>query len=285
MQRLAGCFLTGATERVIIFCWGAGANGKTTLVETWRGVLGTYAVHTPMSTLMARRDAGIPNDVARFPGARLVTAAETEPGQRFAAALVKYLTGGDRQIARFLFKEYFEFDPTYKLVILGNEKPEIQDRSQAMWDRLKLVPFTQRIPEAQRVERYHDWLLRDEGAGILAWMVAGCRAYAAEGLNPPAVVQAATAEYRSEQDRLSDFLADCCAVGAGLSQGAADLYAAYKHWCQGNNEAPLTHTAFGRDLGQRGFATDPKATTRRRRLGLQLKENWARWAERAWDLR
>jgi putative DNA primase/helicase len=89
---------------------GIGANGKSTLIEVTRALLGEYAQRTPTQTLLARRDSTIPNDIARLRGARFVTAAETEEGRRLAEGLVKDLTGGDTIAARFLHAEGSIFD-------------------------------------------------------------------------------------------------------------------------------------------------------------------------------
>jgi putative DNA primase/helicase len=280
LQRLAGCCLTGTALRRIVFFWGDGDNGKTTILEVFRGVLGDYALQTPMSTLMAKRDGGgIPNDVARFPGSRLITAVESEHGQRFAEALVKYLTGGDRQIARFLFKEFFEFEPSYKLVIASNNKPEIKGTDNAIWNRICLVPFLQVIPRSEQIEKYHEQLVATEGPGILNWMLAGCDAYQQEGLGVPEAVQAATASYRAEMNRLGDFLSDCCELVPGASARVGDLYQTYKYWCEKGNEEALSQTAFGRELSGRGFPEHPTARSPRCRVGLRLKEGWQRYAE------
>jgi putative DNA primase/helicase len=287
LQRLAGVCLTGAAVRCIVFFWGTGDNFKTTILEVWCGVLGDYALQTPMSTLMAKRDPNaIPNDVARFPGSRLITSVESEQGQRFAEALVKHLTGGDQQIARFLFKEFFEFEPTYKLLIASNNKPEVRGTDNAIWNRIQLIEFRAVIPRAEQILDYHKVLVREEGPGILNWMLAGCRAYRAGGLQIPGAVAASTATYRGEQNRLADFLSDCCETAAGLhcetAAGlhceAGDLYQVYKHWCAKGNEDPLSQTRFGTELTGRGYPQDPKARPRRR-VGVRLKDGWQRYAE------
>jgi putative DNA primase/helicase len=83
LQRAAGYCLTGLTvERVLFVPHGNGRNGKSTLLELLRDVVGEYAAVAPVELLLARRDPGIPNDLARLKGARFVTTAETEEGRR-----------------------------------------------------------------------------------------------------------------------------------------------------------------------------------------------------------
>ena len=50
--------------------WGIGKNGKTTLVELLRDVLGDYAQNTSVETILERRGRTATNDVAALRGAR-----------------------------------------------------------------------------------------------------------------------------------------------------------------------------------------------------------------------
>jgi len=59
-----------------------------------------YTAQTPTQTIMKKPDGGIPNDLPRLRGIRLVTASETGDGHRLDEAQVKAITGGDRILAR-----------------------------------------------------------------------------------------------------------------------------------------------------------------------------------------
>ncbi len=146
--------LTGnTTEHCIFILHGAGANGKSTFLEATRCVLGNYTRVADSTTFLAKRNGGIPNDVAALVGARLVTVSETEGGSRLAAALVKNITGGDKVTARFLYQEFFEFTPQFKLWLATNYKPEVADTSEGFWRRIRLIPFDVQIPPAERDKR------------------------------------------------------------------------------------------------------------------------------------
>src|ERR1700688_2224572 len=117
LQRAVGYSLTGSTAAHCLFMnYGTGRNGKTTFLEAVKYVLGTYAQAAPMTAFLdTGNDAGPRNDIARLVGARFVTAVEADAGKRLAESLVKQLTGGDTIAARFLFKEFFDFKPQFKL--------------------------------------------------------------------------------------------------------------------------------------------------------------------------
>ena len=170
LQRAVGYSLTGITsERVIFFLHGMGANGKSTFLGTIAAMMGDYAQRTPTETLLAKKENAIPNDIARLRGARFVYASETEDGKRLAESAIKDLTGGDTVSARFMRGEWFDFKPTFKLWVATNHKPVVRGTDSAIWDRIRLIPFTVTIPEDERDKHLPARLLA-ELPGILAWI-------------------------------------------------------------------------------------------------------------------
>jgi putative DNA primase/helicase len=134
-----------------------------------------------------------------YSGVLYVSASEVQDGQRFSEGLVKQLTGGDRIKARFLFQEYFEFVPQFKLFLACNYKPIVRGTDLAIWERIKLVPFTVTIPPAER-DTDPGTKLRAELEGMFAWAVRGCLAWQREGLGTPPEVTQATRAYQAEMD-------------------------------------------------------------------------------------
>lgn len=272
MQRLAGYMLTGSVdERVMLIAHGPGANGKTVLQETLGAMLGDYAATASASTFMSnQRDNAPRNDLAALRGIRLVKTSETGEGKRLDEPTVKLITGGDEITARFLYGEFFTYTPAFKVLLATNHKPEVRGTDLAIWDRIVLIPFTARIPEGERDPKLKD-KLRAELPGILAWAVRGCLAWQEQGLNPPDEVRHATGEYRAEQDHMGEFIEDCCTVADGLSAGATPLFECYLDWCKASGVEPLSQTAFGSRMTDRGFKADRCKVTRRRiRRGIGL---------------
>ncbi|PYR33175.1 MAG: hypothetical protein DMF90_21760, partial [Acidobacteria bacterium] len=253
VQRAAGYSLTGdVSERVLFILHGIGANGKTTLQEVLRAACGDYAMRTPTETLLVKREGGIPNDVARLVGARFVTASEADDGKRMAEALVKDMTGGDTITARFMRAEFFEFRPQFKVWLATNHKPVIRGTDKGIWDRIRLVPFNVRIPDAEQDKQLLA-KLRDELPGILRWAIEGCLAWQREGLGAPQAVKAATEDYRQEMDVLGRFIEESCLVDSSATVKSSALYEAYKKWCEANREFAVTQKAFSLRLVERGF--------------------------------
>jgi putative DNA primase/helicase len=95
--------LTGLTiEHALFFLYGTGANGKSVLMSTVAGILGSYHQTAPIETFTASTTDRHPTELAGLRAARLVTAVETEEGRRSAESKIKMLTGGDKIAARFI---------------------------------------------------------------------------------------------------------------------------------------------------------------------------------------
>jgi len=256
VKRYSGYTLTGITrERLLAILYGFGKNGKTTLVELLHEVLGDYARNTDVETLLIKKYQGVGNDVAALKGARFVSAAEVEKGRRLAESKVKQLTGRDTVTARFLFGEPFDFKPEFKLWLSTNNKPVIQGTDDAIWDRIRLIPFTQRFEGSKADPKLPD-KLRAELAGVFAWMVEGCLEWQEHGLEEPKTVTDATNQYREEMDTLAAFFEDRCVIREGLMTPASRLYKQYQMWCDGAGENTETQKMFGMRLSERGFVSE-----------------------------
>ncbi len=255
VQRFAGYSLTGSTrERAFVMLWGRGKNGKSTLVELVQEMLGDYGTNTDVETILMQHQRGVNNDVAALRGARFVSTAEVEQGRRLAESKLKALTGSDTVTARFLYGEPFSFRPEFKLWISTNNKPVIEGTDEAIWDRVRLVPFTQRF-DGRKADPELPAKLRDEFAGVLAWAVRGCLDWQQHGLGEPEAVVEAVQEYRVESDMLAAFFEDRCVIRPELTAPATELYHEYRRWSLTAGEDPETQRVFGSWLRERGFTS------------------------------
>jgi putative DNA primase/helicase len=263
LQRAVGYSLTGDTsEQILMLCHGVGANGKTTLLETTSRTLGDYALRADFGSFLARdREGGPRNDLARFAGARFVSAVEVESGRRFSEVVVKELTGQDTISARFLYSEYFDYVPQFKVWLAANFKPVIKGTDHAIWRRIRLVPFAVTIPAEERDRQLPD-KLRAELSGILAWAVRGCLDWQLHGLPAPPEVIGATDAYREEMDPLAGFIEERCVTTDTARATAKDLYAAYITWASNEGEHAMSQRTFGMRLGERGFDSARTGQTR-----------------------
>ena len=272
VQRAVGLALTGDTsEQVLFFLWGSGANGKTVLLETIRFVLGSYARTAPMALWLSdrneRANAATP-DLAALPGARFVTSIESNAERRLNEGLVKGVTGGDHVSARELFGQPFEFAFQGKVFCASNHRPVIKGTDEGIWRRLLLIPFTRTFAPEERDKHLLE-KLKAEASGILRWGVEGCLAWQRDGLQSPEQVRAAGNEYREEQDPLGVWISERCTQDPNVSSPIGELYKDFSEWAEQNSEEAMTAEAFGKTLGNRGFAAQ-RTKKARLRKGLAL---------------
>src|SRR5262249_10483492 len=174
LQRVCGYGVTGLTsEDSLFFLYGLGANGKSVFLRAVSGAVDDYHKTASMDTFTVTFGERHPTDLAMLRGARLVTAIETEEGKRWDEAKLKHMTGGDPVPARFMRQDFFESLPQFKLLIAGNHKPAFRNVDEAIRRRVKLIPFTVTIPEAERDPQLSE-KLKAEWPGILRWMIDGC---------------------------------------------------------------------------------------------------------------
>lgn len=250
LWRLGGYALTGLTrEHVLPIHYGKGRNGKSTYNELLMELMGDYARAAPPELLLEKRGDGHPADRATLLGARYSSASETDEGRALSVALVKQLTGGDTISARFMHKDFITWKPSHKLALLTNHRPKIRDTSDSIWVRVKLIPWP--VSFKGREDTSLPEKLRAEHPGVLAGLVRGCLEWQTLGLAAPAVVMAATVEYREAEDLVGEFIAERCELDAKYSASADTLYNAYKNWATTRGMLPMNQTAFGRKLGDR----------------------------------
>lgn len=264
IQRAAGYSLTGdVSEQVFFFLYGTGANGKSTFANAIHDIMLEYGMKARAEVLMLRRYDAIPEETAQIAGVRFMLAAELGEGQRLNEPLIKDLTGGDKLRARLLYRKSFEFYPMAKVWLYGNHKPAVYGTDEGIWRRPKLIPFAVKIPEGEQDKRLPE-KLRAELPGILTWAVRGCLEWQRQGLNPPEAVNAATREFRAEQDLIGQFIGDCCLISELATVTAGELYEAYKAWADNGGVTPKSRFVFARQLEERGHSTtNPDGSKRR----------------------
>lgn len=278
LKRMAGYALTGSTrEQSLFFAYGSGANGKGVFMNTLKRVLKDYATSTQMETLTVSRGERHPTEVADLKGARLVITSETGEG-RWNEARIKQFTGGDPLKARLMHRDFFEFYPTFKLLISGNHEPRLRNVDRAMRRRLMMIPFNVIIPDIEQDKELVEHL-QGEWPAIFRWALDGCLEWQEQhGLNPPAKVLGATQEYFESEDSLGAWLTERFVTkfdkgydGRDLWMGNAEIFGDWKTWAEKNGEFVGSQKRLTEQLRQRGFRTDRNALGARGIEGLAPK--------------
>ena len=279
LRRAAGYTLTGLTgEQQLFFLWGTGNNGKSTLLDVLLALLGSYAQVGDENLLTST--SSHPTQLADLRGARLIVCDETDREKKLAEQRIKMMTGKKIK-ARYMRQNFFEYTPRFKLWISGNHKPEIRGGDDGIWRRLRLVPFTAKLTPDTKIIDYEE-VLKQELAGILNWALAGLADWVKLGqLGGAGAVDAATGEYREEEDHVGAWLSETCidlrTAEPDAVEDSGRLYESWRWWALARGFEVGNTTRLGRDLTTRGFVPANGGRTiriggrvTRGRLGLRL---------------
>jgi putative DNA primase/helicase len=253
MKRVLGYMITGLTDEHTMWFWfGRGANGKSTLINVMHALLGTMAASTSFSTFDDRNDNDKGDDLAILRGKRFVAASEGEQHRRIAEAKVKTVVSSDRIRCRFLYGSFFEYRPTWKLVLATNNLPEIKGTDVGIWRRIHMVQFNQRF-EGERRDLGLEIKIRHELPGVLNWCLEGLEDYFdLGGFAPPPSVVKTTEDFRAENDTISLWFEERVVKSEGESLERSLAFTDYRTWCRDSGESYMGRAVWAsrvRDLG------------------------------------
>jgi P4 family phage/plasmid primase-like protien len=254
VQRAIGAtLLGGADQRAIFLIHGPSGTGKSQFTEIMRTIFGDYGVTAAASTFKARVDSSGPsNDLHKLRGRRFVSTSETSEMTRFDEDLLKRISGRDTITSRALYQEHAEWTPECSLWIATNHAPKFNSDDDAMWRRVKLIPFVTRFgTDVREIPDYARVLLAPEVDGILNWILAGLREFREHGLQEPAAVTEAAKDQRLEGDSVVRFVDERVSDGAlkrddsvATRMRTSELYMMYLEWCRQCGERPLAQRRF-----------------------------------------
>ena len=279
LQRIAGYCATGSgSEEKLFFVHGPTASGKTTFAESVKSALGDYGATADFESFLKRGQGSgggaARGDIARLAGARFVTSSEVEDGRQLAEGLVKNISGGEKIVARHLYKGEFEFLPTFKLMLIANDAPHIDADDAAMWRRVIRIPFERTIPKELRDSNLKASLVDPKigGPAVLAWIIAGAREWQRVGLKVPACIDAATDALRAEMDVFSEFADDRLEFNEFLSCRASELRRVYDDWATAQGiRFKIGPKKLSAKLKARGAVSERGAAGIRRWSGVALR--------------
>lgn len=243
LQYIAGTAAIGrmAPYRAGFWIYGPSTTGKSVFSNTLRWLLGSYATQLHVALLMrSGAESRMASTLADLPGKRLACINEVSDGQ-IDDTTFKALTSTDGEVVRPLYREGVTVRFTHTLLTTTNHQPVINDTGGAVFERLRTIPFVQRVahPDNDLEEK-----LKAEASGILNWVIAGAyRVLNDLGLyaTPPKAVRDGVAAYREEMNIVASFIEDCCEmVESNFVTSTDSLFAVFKLWCRDINQMTKT---------------------------------------------
>ena len=255
VQQIAGIAAIGMVNiEAMIISYGEGSNGKSTFWNSIAGAMGTYSGNISADTLTVGCKRNVKPELAEAKGKRLLIAAEMEEGMRLNTSTVKQLCSTDEIFAEKKYKDPFSFIPSHTLVLYTNHLPRVGAMDSGIWRRLIVIPFNARITGSSDKKNYGEYLLKNAGPYITAWIIEGAKkAIDADFKIPlPKVVRDAIESYRSDNDWLGHFIDECCELDDTFQEKSGELYQAYRAFCGRNGEYVRSTTDFYNALDSLG---------------------------------
>lgn len=255
MQRLFGQALIGKPIKShVIFFWGDGANGKSTLVDSISEILHSYA-GVAKSDVLTTKSSNDDYHIASMVGKRLMVFNEVKQSSVTADTTIKSLVDSGKIAARHAYGRVFEYQPIFTPIINTNHQPNIEGNDDGIWRRVLLVPFEYTIPNEERRSDYAEAVLMKEAQGILNWCIEGAYQliHSDYDLNPPECIKASTQLLREDNDRIGAFLDEVLTEHPLEKIRLSDVFNLYKDWSKSNNYFAKGKKNFSAELKRRGI--------------------------------
>lgn len=250
-QRCCGYALTGLTsEERLLFIAGKPGTGKGTATKTILSILRDYGLTVPITMFTDTGWRALEYYRAKLQGRRLILSSEPEKGSTWNDAFINELTGSDRLPARHPAGRPFDFDPTHKLWMNGEQVPALKSVNTGLKRRLDIL-VTEHTP--QYVDTQLKVALRGEFRGILRWMINGCLDWQKGGLRPPGHVRSAVDDYFAKQDTFARWIGECCDLHPTFRTKPGELLASYNKWAVDNYENRIRSNELHDALKHKGF--------------------------------
>jgi len=223
------------------------SNGKSVLIDLFERAFGEYCCKFPVTLLtMKRPAANAPTaEIARSKGRRFAVLQEPSEDEKMNVGLMKEMTGGDKIMARQMYKEPIEFKPQFKMVLTCNHLPNVPSDDGGTWRRIRVVEFTSRFCENPNPENPNEFPMDkdlckkfdDWKEHFMALLIEYYRKYVAEGIKEPDEVMKCTRDYQRSNDIMMDFIEQEIEKVPGddrMQISLGDLFTRFQQWIKDN---------------------------------------------------
>lgn len=226
-----------------IFLVGEGANGKSTLIETIKHIVGRKN-----TTSVPVQKIHVDTYRQRLHLKLFNFSEETSVDSLIDNSEFKNLVSGGSMIVKELYKQPKEVVNTCKFIIACNELPRVKDSTYAMSRRMIIVPFEHTFKEEERKRDYHLELVK-EASGIFNRLIEAYYSTINNGyIKETAAIKKHVEEYRIENSSVLMFLREETYFEPGKQLDKSVLYSEYSTYCIVSGMRPKNKVWFYREL-------------------------------------
>lgn len=273
LQLLCGLALVPDTRYEVIFLlYGEAGTGKTTFTEILKAVVGPANVCClPLNKFTEKHSSHLLTENLLNIVGDLPTSDGHVSLNQIEGILKDVASGGTIPVER-KNKDPMTAPAIARCVFASNSLPTFADRSNGIWDRIRIIPFNERF----RGTPMHNPNLKaeiigEELPGVFNWALTGL--IKLRGLQRfPEHPEGRTIanEHRLACDHEREFLSEGYEASNGAYVGKSELYEAYQSFCRQNGYHSKNAANFGREV-KRVF---PNANEERKRTSTGHARVW-----------
>lgn len=267
---LGACFVNRWEVKLetMLILLGKGANGKSVIQETVRGVLGEDNVSKSGLKELCHGGSVGDQTIMIINGKRLNYCSEIQGGE-FDSNVdrLKAIISGEPVYGRSLYHNRSEARNIPLIMANANTMPSIKDNSYGMQRRISVIKFDITVPVERRNPHLADEL-REEYPGIMNWILDGRDMLAERGYRLPCLIDGGTA-ISEQQTSLSTPIIYMRSKGwlpkfenvnmeAMMRKTLDELYSGYSRWCEINVKEATTKIMFSKELVACGYEKDTR---------------------------
>lgn len=251
LQRWSGMALLGENvAQKVMMLLGTAGGGKGTFIRVLTGIIGLENLAELRTKHLdnSRFELGLMVGKTLLYGADVAADFMSEKG----AYGLKKITGGDPITPEHKnARTNRTIEGKFNVVLSANCRLQVRlENDEGAWlRRLVIIDYTQ-PPVSKPIPDFDKILLRDEGSGILNWMLDGLMKLKAEGWNLTLTAQqkARVENLLCESNNLTLFIRDCLQKDDQHSITVSDAYVVYTEYCSQRNWTAIGRYEFGSQI-------------------------------------
>lgn len=271
LQEMFGyCLLRNYKFKKAFLFVGDGDNGKTTLINLLKAFVGQE------NTIgISLQRLGFDTFAAANLYGKLINIYDDLPANALSdTGQFKMLTGNSPITARFLFKNFFNFNNYAKLIYSCNKIPEAKDETSAFFGRWILINFPNVFSD-ELGNKDPDLILKitteKELSGLFNWALEGLdRLLKNNKFSYSETTQKTRERYEKMSSPIKAFAMDCVDLNPEHTISKEDLFAGFSQYCINNNYPTMDKSVFGKKLPE----AIPSIRTIRKRIDGRICRVW-----------
>lgn len=251
LQMIMGlCLVPDTSYEVFFVLYGDGGCGKSVFLGTLEKVVGQANICTlPLSKFSEKHSAhlltqNLVNIVGDLPTSDGKSSLHTIEG------ILKDAVSGGLISCEKKNQEPYQAHAIARCIFATNSLPTFSDRTDGIWDRIRIVPFDIKFRGTDRQNPHlKEQIAAQELPGVFNWAIAGLaklRTLRSFPRGPRGEQE--EARHRFGCDHEAQFILDRYVVRNGNFVASSDIYSAYRQFCADNGYRPKNAANFASDL-------------------------------------